>query len=349
LIRHVDVKPFTYDLPRSSIASYPSEDRNEARLMAVDRSSGEISHSSFSSLGDFLRRGDVLVMNDSRVIPARLLGKKESGGKVEVLLVEPFPKWNSLWTALVNSSKAPRVGSRLLFDAGLYAQVIGDMGGGRYGLKFCHTGDFMELLAEIGETPLPLYIQRGRRPVSLDKERYQTIYARHDGSIAAPTAGFHFTPAQLDDLAAKDVERLFVTLHVGPGTFQPVRPKNIEQHRMEGERYRLTEAAAAGIMEAKREGRRVIAVGTTTTRALEWVAERRGSVKADEGIARLFIYPGHKFRVIDGLVTNFHLPDSTPLSLVAAFTGLELLEKAYLEAIRLRYRFYSYGDAMLII
>jgi S-adenosylmethionine:tRNA ribosyltransferase-isomerase len=345
----MELKQFTYELPRSLIASYPSEDQTQARLMVVDRGGGTFSHTHFSSLGDFLCPGDLLVLNDSRVLPARLTGKKESGGKVEVLLLEPFPKWKSLWIALVNASKRPKVGSRLLFADGVYAQVIGDMGGGRYGLKFCHPGDFMDLLGDLGEPPLPPYISQSRDTAPLDKERYQTVYACRPGSIAAPTAGFHFTPGQLDELAARGVEKAFLTLHVGLGTFQPVRQETVEQHRMEGERYALAAEAACKIEQAKREGRRVIAVGTTTTRALEWIAQRKGEVKADDGIARLFIYPGYRFRVIDGLLTNFHLPASTPLLLVSAFAGPELVERAYREAIRLEYRFYSYGDAMLIV
>ena len=345
----MELNQFTYELPRSLIASYPSQDRTQARLMVVDRGAGTLSHTHFSSLGDFLCSGDLMVLNDSRVLPARLIGKKESGGKVEVLLLEPFPSWKSLWIALVKASKKPNVGSRLFFAHGVYAQVIGDMGDGRYGLKFVHQGDFMDLLGDLGEPPLPPYIHRTRSLAPLDKERYQTVYACNPGSIAAPTAGFHFTPAQLEELAARGVERAYLTLHVGLGTFLPVRQENVEQHRMEGERYSLTTEAAARVEQAKRDGRRVIAVGTTTTRALEWIAERRGGVRADEGIARLFIYPGYRFRVIDGLLTNFHLPGSTPLILVSAFAGSEWVQRAYREAIRLQYRFYSYGDAMLIL
>ncbi|MGH7831840.1 MAG: S-adenosylmethionine:tRNA ribosyltransferase-isomerase, partial [Candidatus Binatia bacterium] len=219
----MELKQFTYDLPRSLIAPYPSEERTQARLLVVNRGAGTLSHSRFSSLDNFLHAGDLLVLNDSRVLPARLVGKKESGGRVEVLLLEPFPKWQSLWIAIVDASKQPKVGSRLLFSNGVYAQVIGDMGGGRYGLKFCHEGDFMELLGDLGEPPLPPYIQRSRDTTALDRERYQTVYARHPGSVAAPTAGFHFTAAQLDELAARGIESVFLTLHVGPGTFQPVR------------------------------------------------------------------------------------------------------------------------------
>ncbi len=338
-----------YELPRSLIAADPSEDRAAARLMVVERKSGELCHSHFSSLGDFLSPGDLLVLNDTKVFPARLLGKKESGGKVEILLLEACPGLRNHWIALVDASKKPHAGSRILFSNGIYAEVIGEMGRGRYGVKFHCPGDLMEHLEKLGEPPVPLYIQRSRALAALDWERYQTVYAFSPGAIAAPTAGFHFTAELLEALESKGVERTFLTLHVGPGTFQPVREEAIERHRMDGERYTLGAEAVDKIEQAKKSGKRVIAVGSTTTRALEWVARRKGRLEADEGIARLFIRPGDSFRVVDGLITNFHLPRSTPLILVAAFAGLDLVRRAYQEAIRLRYRFYSYGDAMLTL
>jgi len=345
----MELKEFIYELPRSLIAAYPSEDRAGARLMVVQRETGEFFHSDFSSLGKFLHTGDLLVLNDTRVLPARLWGKKESGGKVEVLLLEPFPRWPSLWIALVDTAKKPHTGSRIFFADGVYAEVIGEMGRGRYGLGFHHEGDFMDLLVKLGEPPLPPYIQRDRDLAPTDWERYQTVYASSPGAVAAPTAGFHFTRELLQDLQSRGIKTAFLTLHVGPGTFQPVREEIVERHRMEGERYRLNAEAAEKVERAKRGGKRVIAVGSTTTRVLEWVVRRKGKVEADEGITRLFIRPGDPFRVIDGLITNFHLPGSTPLILVAAFAGLGLVLRAYQEAIRLRYRFYSYGDAMLIL
>ena len=338
-----------YDLPRSLIAAYPSEDRAAARLMVVQRHAGGLLHSEFSALGDFLHPGDLLVMNDTRVFPARLRGKKESGGRVELLLLEPFPGGRSLWIALMDAAKRPQVGSRIFFSDGVYAEVIGDLGKGRYGVRFHHHGDFMEMLVKLGEPPVPPYIYRARAMAPLDWERYQTVYASSPGAMAAPTAGFHFTPELLEELESRGVERTFLTLHVGPGTFQPVREEMIESHRMEGERYWLKTEAAQKIDRAKKSGKRVIAVGSTSTRALEWIARRKGRVEAGEGIARLFIRPGESFHVIDGLITNFHLPGSTPLILVAAFAGLDLIRRAYHEAIRLQYRFYSYGDAMLIL
>ena len=345
----MDRREFHYQLPDSLIAAYPTRDRQESRLLVIQRRSGEIIHSVFSELGDFLDAGDLLVLNDTKVFPARLRGVKDSGGKAEVLLLERFPGARSLWIALIDAAKKPRVGSRIRFGADLVAEIIGDMGRGRFGVEFHHAGDFDEQLNALGEPPLPPYIRRSRETDLADWDRYQTVYAAHSGAIAAPTAGFHFTQALFDKLEAKGIVRVLLTLHVGPGTFQPVRDAEIEQHRMEGERYMLTAAAADKINRAKQAGHRVVAVGSTSTRALEWVARQNGKIEADEGIARLFIRPGDSFRIIDALITNFHLPDSTPLILVAAFAGIELVRSAYAEAIKMRYRFYSYGDAMLIL
>ena len=345
----MDLKEFKYELPDSLIAAYPGHDRQASRLMIVKRSTGELIHSVFSELGNFLDPGDLLVLNDAKVFPARLRGAKESGGKVEVLLLERFPDKRSLWIAIVNATKKPAVGSQIRFNENMTALVMGDLGGGRFGLEFHHSGDFNEQLEALGELPLPHYITRIRRTANLDGERYQTVYAANPGAIAAPTAGFHFTPELFKSLQASGIDRALLTLHVGPGTFQPVREEFVEDHRMEGERYTLPIETAARINRTKRDGHRVVAVGSTSTRTLEWVARRTGKVKADHGIARLFIRPGDPFRVIDALITNFHLPASTPLVLVVAFAGLELVRRAYAEAIKMRYRFYSYGDAMLIL
>lgn len=342
-------KEFLYELPQSQIAAAPVEQRSDSRLMVVDRRSGRISHQNFSDLVSLLDCGDIIVLNDTRVLPARLKGTKETGGSVEVLLIEPFPRFPELWMTLIDASKKPRVGSRLYFCDGVSAEVIGDMGRGRFGLKFRCPGEFDEVIKQLGEPPLPSYIGRQREVREVDQERYQTVYAQHPGSVAAPTAGFHFTREMLAELNEKGIESACLTLHVGPGTFRPVREAIVERHQMEGEWYRIEPAIAEKIQRAKREERRVIAVGSTTTRALEWVAHKKGEIEAGEGIARLYIYPGFSFRAIDGLITNFHLPGSTPLILVAAFMGLQLTHAAYEEAIRLKYRFYSYGDAMLII
>jgi S-adenosylmethionine:tRNA ribosyltransferase-isomerase len=346
----MDLREFAYELPQSLIAPYPSGERQASRLLVVRRHTGDMVHCVFSDLGDFLDAGDLLVLNDTKVFPARLVGMKDSGGKVEVLLVERFPEaGRSLWLALVDGAKKPRVGSVISFGERMSSEVIGDLGRGRFGLEFHHDGDFDAQLAALGEPPLPPYVRRIRPTGAMDYERYQTAYAAHPGAIAAPTAGFHFTPELFDKLAAKGIERAFLTLHVGPGTFQPVRDGDINHHRMEGERYRLNATAADQIVRAKQAGRRVVAVGSTTTRTLEWIARQRGRVVADEGIARLYLRPGDRFHVLDALITNFHLPGSTPLILVAAFAGLELMKRAYREAIERRYRFYSYGDAMLIL
>jgi S-adenosylmethionine:tRNA ribosyltransferase-isomerase len=346
----MELKEFTYELPDSLIAAFPTRERAASRLLVVRRRSGEIIHSAFSELATFLDPGDLLVLNDTKVFPARLRGIKESGGKAEILLLERSPEeGRNLWLAVVDCGKKPHVGNRLLFDDGVTAEVIGDLGRGRFGLEFHHGEDFSSLLQRLGEPPLPPYVRRQRALESEDWERYQTIYATHPGAVAAPTAGFHFTEELFVKLAERGIKHALLTLHVGPGTFQPVRNGHIEDHRMEGERYALGAATAEKINHAKKGGHRVVAVGSTSTRTLEWVARKKGRADADEGIARLYIHPGDSFRLTDALITNFHLPGSTPLILVAAFAGLDLVRRAYDEAIKMRYRFYSYGDAMLIL
>ncbi|MGB7949248.1 MAG: tRNA preQ1(34) S-adenosylmethionine ribosyltransferase-isomerase QueA [Candidatus Binatia bacterium] len=345
----MELSEFTYELPEALVAAYPSREREESRLLVIKRQTGELIHSVFSELGKFLEPGDLLVLNDTKVFPARLQGTKESGGKAKVLLLEQFPETRNLWIALIDAAKKPRVGSRIVFSHNMFAQVMGDLGRGRFGLEFHHSGDFNEQLQQLGEPPLPHYITRTRPTGEADWERYQTVYASHRGAIAAPTAGFHFTPTLLEQLEGQGIESALLTLHVGPGTFQPVREKRIEDHQMEGERYVVSRETAARIHRAKQGGHRVVAVGSTSTRTLEWIARRTGQVRADQGVARLFLRPGDSFRVIDALITNFHLPASTPLILVGAFAGIELVRRAYAEAVRLRYRFYSYGDAMLIL
>jgi S-adenosylmethionine:tRNA ribosyltransferase-isomerase len=345
----MDLSEFKYELPQSLIAAYPSRERQASRLLVVRRSTGEIIHSVFSNLQAFLDSGDLLVLNDAKVFPARLHGTKESGGRVDALLVERFPCEPAVWMALLDSAKKPRVGSRIVFGEELVAEVIGDMGRGRFGLQFQHRGDFLDQLEKWGEPPLPPYIRRRRSAAPSDRDRYQTVYAAKPGAVAAPTAGLHFTPGLLSQLKENGIDTAVLTLYVGPGTFQPVRETEIEKHRMEGERYSLSAEAAEKVSRVKRSGRRVVAVGSTSTRVLEWVALQRGKLEAGEGIARLYIRPGDGFHIIDALITNFHLPGSTPLILVAAFAGLDLMRRAYAEAIKMKYRFYSYGDAMLIL
>ena len=343
------LEELAYDLPESLISAYPAEDRLSARLMVVERRSGSITHSRFASLGEFLSPGDLLVLNNSKVIPARLEGRKESGGRATVLLVEPFDVQRGLWLALVDASKKPRLGGRIVFSGEITATVLGELGSGRYGLRFEPAERFREVLDTLGAPPLPHYIERVREVEESDRDSYQTVYASMPGSVAAPTAGLHFTEALLEELAARGVDSVYVTLHVGLGTFRPMREQVVENHRMDGEWYTLTEAAAGRIRRARAEGRRVVAVGSTSTRTLESIVRRKGSVVADSGITRLFITDGYRFRGIDALVTNFHLPRSTPLAMVAALAGLDLVRRAYAEAIEEGYRFYSYGDAMLIL
>jgi S-adenosylmethionine:tRNA ribosyltransferase-isomerase len=346
----MNLEQFNYQLPESLIAAYPSRAREGSRLLVVRRQTSEIIHSVFADLGKFLDPGDLLVLNDTKVFPARLRGTKASGGQVEVLLIERFVEAErNLWIALVDAGKKPPLGSFLTFGADLKAEVIGDLGRGRFGLEFDPGDDFNARLETLGEPPLPPYVRREREAEALDRDRYQTVYAAHPGAVAAPTAGFHFTPELFAKLAERGIERALLTLHVGPGTFQPVRESEIENHRMEGERYSLGVEGAARINRAKQASRRVVAVGSTSTRTLEWIARKKGAVVADEGVARLYLHPGDRFHVLDALITNFHLPRSTPLILVAAFAGLDLMRRAYREAVERKYRFYSYGDAMLIL
>lgn len=355
---------FDYLLPPDLIAQVPVTPRDQSRLMVVHRSGGEIEHQQFAALPSYLRQGDVLVLNDSRVIPARLRAvNAQTGGRFEILLLEE----NRLndWWAMVRPGKRARVGTRMtLQDAdgaatGIEAVVRETNAEGHRRLEFIGTSDLRGELGVLGEVPLPPYITRpNEKPTAADAERYQTVFARATGSVAAPTAGLHFTPELLRQLVDRGVRPVHLTLHVGLGTFAPVKADQITGHVMHEERYELSEAAARAIGEAKREGRRVWAVGTTTVRVLETLAAQSGgaaALSAGSGRTRIFIYPPYDFRVVDGLLTNFHLPRSTLLMLVSAFAapgrreGIELVRRAYAEAIRERYRFFSYGDAMLLL
>jgi S-adenosylmethionine:tRNA ribosyltransferase-isomerase len=345
----VDVSEFDFDLPDDLIAQEPPATRGGSRLMAVDRASGCITHLEFSDLPPRLRPGDLLVVNDTRVFPARLIGTRlPGGGRAECFLIRPAPAPDT-WIALVHPGQRLREGSRMRFD-GLNAEVVGRHFHGRRTVRLW-TDDgspVPDAIDAIGHVPLPPYI---KRPDAIgDRERYQTVYARERGSIAAPTAGLHFTPAMLDTLRDKGIERARITLHVGYGTFQPIRVENVAEHQMEAEHYEVDEAAAALLSRAKREGRRIIAVGTTTTRTLESLAVAPdGTVSPGSGETALFIHPGHEFTLVSGLITNFHLPKSSLLMLVSAFAGRESILGAYREAVTNRYRFYSYGDAMIIL
>ena len=341
------VSDFDYELPKELIAKFPVEPRDSSRLMVLHRNTGEIEHRIFRDIVEYLKPGDVLVINDTKVIPARLFGKLETGGKVELLLVrQPGP---GTWEVMAKPARKLKEGKRIYFDEELEAVVKGYSGEGRRIVEFIlkSNKDFMEKLEEIGHIPLPPYIEREEKPE--DREKYQTVFARKEGAVAAPTAGLHFTEELLQKLKDKGIIIKNITLHVGPGTFKPVKVENVEEHQMDYETYHVPEDTAAEINRAKEEGRRVIAVGTTVTRTLESAAEKDGKVKSGEGSTNLFIYPGYRFKVIDALITNFHLPRSTLLMLVSAFAGRERILNAYREAVKKGYRFYSYGDAMFIL
>jgi S-adenosylmethionine:tRNA ribosyltransferase-isomerase len=361
---------FDYHLPRELIAQEPAADRDASRLLILHRRSGQTEHRRFSDLPTYLRAGDLLVINDTRVIPARLYGVFEDGKSVEVLLLQPAG--DQSWEALVKPAKPARAGRKLVLACGHLTVTVTRQGiSGRRFLRLPADVDLRAILNSYGVMPLPPYIKRSakriargagegagghpggtRQPAAgfeMDRERYQTVYAQEEGAVAAPTAGLHFTTALLDRIRQRRVLMHPVTLHVGPGTFQPVRVEDVSHHRMEPERYTIPDGTAQAIKAAKTEGRRVIAVGTTSVRALEHAAAQDGTVRAGAAETDLFITPGYRFRVVDILLTNFHLPRSTLLMLVAALAGLEPVRRAYAEAIAHGYRFYSYGDAMLIL
>jgi S-adenosylmethionine:tRNA ribosyltransferase-isomerase len=338
---------YSFDLPPELIAQEPLAERSASRLLVVDRAAATIRHALFTDLPHLLQRGDLLVRNETRVIPARLHGFKASGGRIEVLLVERLAGPDELWRCLTRSAKPARVGQQLGFADGVSAEVVEDLGEGWRTVRFHCIGDFAGHLEALGEMPLPPYIQR--RPRGADRERYQTVFAREPGAVAAPTAGLHFSAATFAALAACGVETCGLTLHVGPGTFQPVRAELLDDHRMHGEAFSVPAATAAAVNRAQREGRRVVALGTTSTRALESAVDDHGLLRAGSGVTELFIRPGFHFRLTGALITNFHLPQSTLLVLVCAFAGRDLILEAYRQAVAERYRFFSYGDCMLIV
>ncbi|NOY68387.1 MAG: tRNA preQ1(34) S-adenosylmethionine ribosyltransferase-isomerase QueA [Deltaproteobacteria bacterium] len=346
---------YDYELPDGLIAQKPADRRDGSRLLHLDRGTGGISHLHFDGLVDLLNPGDLLVVNNTRVIPARLMGKKETGGQVEVLLIDYAGAVRIAGEseivecdALVRASRAPIAGSGLLFDAGLTARVLGRKDS-VFRLRFQSPGSFDDVLKMIGRIPLPPYIRRdGEAPPCDDGTAYQTVYAEKDGAVAAPTAGLHFSRQLFDRLAEKGVETVSITLHVGYGTFMPVRVDDIRDHRIHAERFFVSYETAQAINDARASGRRVVAVGTTSVRTLEYVAGPSGRVMPGPGVCDLFIYPGYKFKCVDAMITNFHLPKTTLLMLVAAFAGRARMLDAYRAAIERRYRFYSYGDAMFI-
>ena len=338
------LKDFYYDLPKELIAQDPLTDRSSSRLMVVDRESGELKHEVFKNIINYLHKGDCLVLNDTRVIPARLYGiRKDTGASVEILLLTR--RSDTDWECLVKPGKKARTGCCLDFGSGILSgEIVDVMKDGNRIIRFSYDGIFEEILDKLGEMPLPPYITHKLK----DKNRYQTVYARHDGSAAAPTAGLHFTNELLDEIKLKGIYVAKVTLHVGLGTFRPVKEENILDHHMHSELCMLDKENADIINNARENGGRVICVGTTSTRTLESIADESGHVEPRSFWTDIFIYPGYKFKITDALITNFHLPESTLLMLVSAFSSREIILKAYEEAVKEKYRFFSFGDAMFI-
>lgn len=335
---------FYYDLPEELIAQDPLKDRSSSRLLVLDKESGAVSHHVFREITDYLEAGDCLVINDTKVIPARLIGSKiGTNAKIEILLLKR--KENNVWETLVKPGKKAKIGTRISFGDGLLVgEVIDIVEEGNRLVQFTFDGIFEEILDQLGQMPLPPYITHQLK----DKDRYNTVYAAHSGSAAAPTAGLHFTPELLEEIQKKGVDIARVTLHVGLGTFRPVKVDEITDHHMHSEFYQIGEEAAEKINRAKENGHRVICVGTTSCRTIESAADENGHMEAKSGWTEIFIYPGYRFKVLDCLITNFHLPESTLIMLVSALAGREHVLAAYEEAVKERYRFFSFGDAMLI-
>jgi S-adenosylmethionine:tRNA ribosyltransferase-isomerase len=339
---------FDFELPPELIAQEPLPERDHSRLLHVDVDTEAVAHYRVSLLPELLNPGDLLVANNSKVFPARLRGKTESGASVELLLLQTVKE--NRWEVLARPAKKLRVGTKAVFGDGLlWATVKEDIGPGRKIVELESRGELFDVVERIGRTPLPPYIKRESAELEeRDRARYQTVYARERGSIAAPTAGLHFTPELLQSLGERGIDFARLTLHVGYGTFQPIRTEIVEEHRMESERFTIPESVVQAIERARARGGRIVAVGTTTVRCLESAVDEPGEVKSGRGETRLFIYPGFHFRVVDALMTNFHLPKSSLFLLVSAFCGRELIGRTYREAIQKRYRFYSYGDCMLL-
>ena len=338
------VSDFNYNLPEELIAQTPIQKRDESRLMVLDRKNKTVEHKIFKNILDYLKPGDVLVRNNTKVLPARIYGKKETGANVEFLLLNNIE--GDIWESIVRPGNKLHVGTKVIFGEGkLKAEILEVLEGGTRKVKFEYDGIFNEILDEIGLMPLPPYIHEELK----EKDRYQTVYAEFQGSAAAPTAGLHFTDELLEKIKEKGVEIANVTLHVGIGTFRPVKVENIEEHHMHSEHFYIKHEDACKINKAKQEGRRVIAVGTTSCRVLESIADENGIVKEIEEDTSIFIYPGYKFKCVDALITNFHLPESTLLMLVSALAGKDFIMGAYNQAVEEKYRFFSFGDAMLII
>ena len=339
----MELSEFNYELPEELIAQTPIEKRDESRLMILDKNTGKIEHKIFKDIIDYLEPGDCLVRNNTKVIPARLYGKKETGANVEFLLLNQIQ--GDIWEVIVRPGNKLHIGAKVFFGQGiLEAEILDVMPGGTRKVQFSYQGIFNEILDRIGLMPLPPYIHEELK----EKDRYQTVYAKYEGSAAAPTAGLHFTPELLKSIEKKGIEIANVTLHVGIGTFRPVKEETVENHHMHSEHYYIKKEDVDKINQAKQNGKRVIAVGTTSCRVLETIADEKGRVKETEGDTQIFIYPGYHFKILDGLITNFHLPQSTLLMLVSALAGKEYIMKAYEEAVKEKYRFFSFGDAMFI-
>ena len=337
------VSDFNYDLPEELIAQTPYDKRDEARLLVLDREKQTIEHKIFRDVIDYLEPGDCLVINNTKVIPARLYGTKDTGARIEFLLLKRIE--GDFWEVMVRPGNKLRPGTKVTFGDGiLRAEILDILDGGNRKVKFEYDGIFNEILDQIGLMPLPPYIKEKLK----DKDKYQTVYAKYDGSAAAPTAGLHFTEKLLEKIKAKGVEIANVTLHVGIGTFRPVKVENVEDHAMHSEHFYIKTEDAEKINKAKREGHRIVAVGTTSCRVLESAADENGFVKEIENDTSIFIYPGYKFKCIDNLITNFYLPESTLIMLVSSLAGRDFIMKAYNEAVKERYKFFSFGDAMLI-
>ncbi|HQA65935.1 MAG TPA: tRNA preQ1(34) S-adenosylmethionine ribosyltransferase-isomerase QueA [Bacillota bacterium] len=341
----MELKDFHYDLPEELIAQEPIPERDMSRLLVLDKNTGEIVHRSFRDILEYLNEGDCLVMNNTRVIPARLFGvKRGSTGNMEFLLLNRKDKY--VWEVMVRPGKRAKIGAEFIFgDGELSGEIIEILEGGNRLVKFNYEGIFEEVLDRLGKVPLPPYIKKELT----DRERYQTVYSKIEGSAAAPTAGLHFTNELMHQLAEAGVKMAYVTLHVGIGTFRPVKVSNIEEHKMHSEYYELTAESAEIINNTRKNGGRIICTGTTSARTLESIMQRKGSLKEDKGWTDIFIYPGYQFKITDGLITNFHLPESTLLMLVSALAGRDNIMRAYKEAVKEHYRFFSFGDAMLII
>ena len=338
------VSDFNYELPEHLIAQHPYDKRDEARLMVLDKQTQKIEHKVFKDIIDYLNPGDCLVINNTKVIPARLYGKKDTGANVEFLLLKRIE--GDFWEAMVRPGSKLKAGAKVIFGDGLLkSEVLEVLENGNRKVKFEYNGIFNEILDQIGLMPLPPYITEATRE---DNKKYQTVYAKYDGSAAAPTAGLHFTEELLEKIKEKGIEIANVTLHVGIGTFRPVKVENVEEHQMHSEHYYIKQEDADKINRAKKAGKRVIAVGTTSCRVLESVADGNGMMKETEGDTSIFIYPGYKFKCIDNLITNFHLPESTLIMLVSTLAGKDFIMNAYDEAVKEEYKFFSFGDAMFI-